>query len=462
MMKFKQRVIIISLFILIVFLYLWVKIKPRSNRENPVVQVSNEENLLRALLLDGAYDFNNLDHKHTGTSIHKRTTEPEAKSDINTEKISATGVTIAATSNLKTKALKNVVLHKTAWKLWQEMVKVNEVTQHGEEGTLKVNRIVKALQTAPIIQTSVGYKGTQLKTSMFLKGNQRTVFKPKRYERDYIIEGVPYSGFDRHNGEIAAFHLDRILGFYRAPIVTGRIVNLKTEVMPNIQAELARTFFKEGNNTCFYGICYYCKKREAACANGDVMEGSVTIWLPEGWSLRNWRHPWQRTYREDRKARWEIDQSYCTRTVMRTPPYNRGPRLMFIIDTAIFDFFIGNADRHHYETLVKGGDDAMVLHLDNGKSFGNPDWDELSILAPLYQCCRILRSTWERIKSLSNQNNKKLSEVLKESLSSEPLSPVLSQKHLDAIDRRLKMIVKYVEACIKIHGESVVVVADHN
>ena len=27
----------------------------------------------------------------------------------------------------------------------------------------------------------------------------------------------------------------------------------------------------------------------------------------------------------------------------------------------------GNADRHHYETFVKGGDDAMVLHLDNGK-----------------------------------------------------------------------------------------------
>jgi hypothetical protein len=28
---------------------------------------------------------------------------------------------------------------------------------------------------------------------------------------------------------------------------------------------------------------------------------------------------------------------------------------------------LGNADRHHYETFVKGGDDAMVLHLDNGK-----------------------------------------------------------------------------------------------
>lgn len=44
---------------------------------------------------------------------------------------------------------------------------------------------------------------------------------------------------------------------------------------------------------------------EAACASGNIMEGSVTIWLPSEWNLGKMRHPWQRTY-NDRKARFAV------------------------------------------------------------------------------------------------------------------------------------------------------------
>lgn len=67
-----------------------------------------------------------------------------------------------------------------------------------------------------------------------------------RYERNTIIEGTVYSGKDRHNGEIAAFHLSRLLELNRAPIVSGRILNLDTEILPVSTYDLSRTFYKNG------------------------------------------------------------------------------------------------------------------------------------------------------------------------------------------------------------------------
>jgi hypothetical protein len=185
MMKFKQRLLIIVLFVCIGILYVWVKIKRRNGYKNPLVKISNEENLLRALLLDTAFDFNNLDHSHEKPRIlskPKRTTIEGDRKDKLTKEIASVAQNTATTSNLRTKTSqsRHLISKKPAWQLWEDMVKVREVTQPGHEGTVKVDAIVKALQTAPVIELSVGFKGTQLKSSMFLKGNQRTVFKPKR------------------------------------------------------------------------------------------------------------------------------------------------------------------------------------------------------------------------------------------------------------------------------------------
>ena len=110
-------------------------------------------------------------------------------------------------------------------------------------------------------------RGTQLKMMFYLQGNQRAIFKPKRYEREHVIKGNAYDGYDRHNGEIASFHLDRILNFRRAPIVVGRKINLETEILPVATQRLKDTFKKKNGNTCFYGQCYYCKETELACGH---------------------------------------------------------------------------------------------------------------------------------------------------------------------------------------------------
>ena len=67
---------------------------------------------------------------------------------------------------------------------------------------------------------------------------------------------------------------------------------------------LSLSLLSEGNNTCFYGKCYYCRESEPACGVGESMEGSVTLWLPDVWPLQKHRHPWGRTYREGKLARY--------------------------------------------------------------------------------------------------------------------------------------------------------------
>ncbi|XP_059136493.1 glycosaminoglycan xylosylkinase [Peromyscus eremicus] len=342
---------------------------------------------------------------------------------------------------------------QSPWEIAAQWVVPREVYP---EETPELGAIMHAMATKKVIKADVGYKGTQLKALLILEGGQKVVFKPKRYSRDYVVEGEPYAGYDRHNAEVAAFHLDRILGFRRAPLVVGRYINLRTEIKPVATEQLLSTFLTVGNNTCFYGKCYYCRETEPACADGDMMEGSITLWLPDVWPLQKHRHPWGRTYREGKLARWEYDESYCD-AVKKTSPYDSGPRLLDIIDTAVFDYLIGNADRHHYESFQDDEGASMLILLDNAKSFGNPSLDERSILAPLYQCCIIRVSTWNRLNYLKNGV---LKSALKSAMAHDPISPVLSDPHLDSVDQRLLNVLVTIKQCSDQFGVDTVLVED--
>uniref|UniRef100_A0A3B4B486 FAM20 C-terminal domain-containing protein n=1 Tax=Periophthalmus magnuspinnatus TaxID=409849 RepID=A0A3B4B486_9GOBI len=323
---------------------------------------------------------------------------------------------------------------QSPWEIASQWVGPREVYP---EETPELAAILTALSTARIERADVGYKGTQLKALLVLDGGQKVVFKPKRYNRDYVVDGEPYAGYDRHNAEVAAFHLDRYFQLY--DLMSSHIC-----------------LFLAGNNSCFYGKCYYCRESEPACAEGEIMEGSLTLWLPDVWPLQKHRHPWGRTYREGKLARWEYDESYCD-AVKKMPPYDAGPRLLDVIDTAIFDYLIGNADRHHYESFQDDGGASMLILLDNAKSFGNAALDERSILAPLYQCCMVRVSTWNRLNLLRNGV---LSSAMRQALAFDPIHPVLAETHLAALDRRLSGIIATVKQCMEASGPDNTLIED--
>lgn len=124
---------------------------------------------------------------------------------------------------------------------------------------------------------------------------------------------------------------------------------------------------------------YYCDTSHAICGQPDTLEGSFAAFLPESAKREKIRHPWRRSYNKRKEAVWEYDPNYCEE-VRNEPPYNDKWRLLQLIDMSVFDFLMGNMDRHHYETF-RAFNDSFFIHLDHGRGFGRPFHDECKCFA---------------------------------------------------------------------------------
>ncbi|CAG04459.1 unnamed protein product [Tetraodon nigroviridis] len=332
-----------------------------------------------------------------------------------------------------------------------------------------------------------------------------------------------FSDFERHNAEIAAFHLDRVLDFRRVPPVAGRLVNMTKEIRDVTRdKKLWRTFFiSPANNVCFYGECsYYCSTEHALCGKPDQLEGSLAAFLPDLAlaKRKTWRNPWRRSYHKRKKAEWEVDPDYCEE-VKQTPPYDSGTRLLDIMDMTIFDFLMGKPgsltphkqpQRQELPSLPRLTSACGLLTQGtwigtimrplkslgtrpsssiwttaegtsllcspllcscyfkwelqkslflSDASFGKHSHDEMSILVPLTQCCRVRKSTHLRLQLLAKEEYK-VSSLMAESLVRDRLSPILIQPHLEAMDRRLRQVLNVLSECIEKEGYSYVVEDD--
>ncbi|XP_030749815.1 extracellular serine/threonine protein CG31145 [Sitophilus oryzae] len=295
--------------------------------------------------------------------------------------------------------LKNIIIEKNSTTLEQFHAQISQHELYAENTPL-VDQLLKDMRTEPIVHVAQKSGGTQLKLIIDYPNELQALFKPMRFPREQqtLPNHFYFTDYERHNAEIAAFHLDRILGFRRAMPVTGRLLNMTTDLYQKAEGDLLNTFFvSPSDNLCFHGKCsYYCDTSHAICGNPDMLEGSFAAFLPSNKiaPTKVWRHPWRRSYHKRRKAQWETDPNYC-QMVREIPPYDKGRRLLDLMDMAVFDFLIGNMDRHHYETFRLFGNNTFTLHLDHGRGFGKPYHDEVSILAPVLQCCMIRQSTLE-------------------------------------------------------------------
>ncbi|CAF1436612.1 unnamed protein product, partial [Adineta ricciae] len=325
-------------------------------------------------------------------------------------------------------------------------------------------RLLNHLQNAEIIEASEMSQGTQIKVIFDLPDGFEALFKPYRVPRNYqtLPDHFYFSDIERHHAEIAAFHLDKILGFYRVPPLIGRLVHITRDIHERATEDLAKTFFvSPANNTCFRGHCsYYCDTSHAVCGKpGDRLEGSVQILLPRPPEVE-WHkitHPYRRSYSAIRKAKWENNENYCYDHVFLDDDYHNR-LLLDMMDLSAFDFLIGNLDRHHMMRIGSFGANTALVHLDNGRSFGRYDHDDLTILTPIRQCCLFRYSTFARLYRVYRQG---LSTLLSRSLeNSEQLKKILVDEHLRAVDRRLEILFEHLETCIKTYTVKGVMIDD--
>jgi len=216
-----------------------------------------------------------------------------------------------------------------------------------------------------------------------------------------------------------------------------------SEVYKKADAELKGTMIAATDKTCVYGKCFYCTPEEQVCGTGEqhLLEGALLYLIPG--TLQKHLSPWQRTYKADKVATWEKDQQYCASQKKKLPL----TRLLDIIDIAIFDYLIQNGDRHRHESR----DNRLVI-VDNGKGFGNAFVDHLDILTPLYQCCLLRKSTWDRLKIISGGA---LTDILDELTKFDLLYPLLTDDHLKAMEKRLLKIFAAIELCMEKYGKDI-------
>lgn len=80
--------------------------------------------------------------------------------------------------------------------------------------------------------------------------------------------------------------------------------------------------------------------------------------------------------------------------------------------------------------------------------FGKPRFDDMSILAPFTQCCVIKPSTAKTLLGYY-LGPVSLSEALRKSLSKDPIAPILAEKYLAAVDRRLEIVLRELASCLQ-------------
>jgi hypothetical protein len=299
----------------------------------------------------------------------------------------------------------------------------------------------EALSHERIQKVEKGRGGRSLGFKITLTSGKKAYFKPEQT-------------FSAANwfGEVAAYHLDRMLGLGRVPLVVSREF---------AWSELVEAAGKDA------------RKAELIMKDGKL-RGAFVAWVTgelgplkqePGWErwvrVRFWpstavspfQRPavWKRQLDLARKVgdNWRSKEERFKRRNQHPEP-DRADRPAELSDLVVFDYLTRNLDRwggENANVLIRGKAGPLVF-LDNGAGF-EPGEPRPSLMeARLHTLQRFRRSTIASVRALDLER-------FKQRLAQESVQPVLSQSQIDALAARRKGLLDWVEEMEKVHGEAI-------
>lgn len=242
--------------------------------------------------------------------------------------------------------------------------------------------------------------------------------------------------------EIVAYHLDRLLGCARTAPVVGRELP-RAALRRLLQASNADQKFLDRFDD------------ELNEPEPDSIRGAVIAWHTQRlYSLavpRSWPK-WLGRSLEAGASSAEPAPSAGTELGSEAIPTAMKPQLPALAELSAFDYLLDNTDRWSGGNTLLLGEGGPMIFLDNGAGFA--DWRmqrKLALDGDLQRVCVFPRGLEQNLRALGPDvpEAQRLSRRLARSLSKDPLSPVLSEEHLVALDSRLERLLAHIDSCRK-------------
>jgi len=301
--------------------------------------------------------------------------------------------------------------------------------------------ILAALSSGEIASIEKGRGGRSLAFRVTLSNGQKGYFKPEQT-------------FSASNwfGEVAAYHLDRLLGLGRVPAVVSRVFSWKgLEPVAGTDP----------------------RKSEVIVRDGKVI-GAFVAWVTGGLRPLPAQPGWERWLRIDhlsttavspfqRPILWKRDMALSRRlgpsfrspeerAALRKahPEPERPDRPAELSDLTVFDYLTRNLDRwggENANVLVRGAGGPLVF-LDNSAGFEPGAWQPDLGEARLHMLQRFRRSTIEAARALDLRQ-------FEARLATEAVTPVLTRAQLNALGARRRALLEWVAELQMLHGEAI-------